>query len=212
MCPEFPSPVQPALYRFYQFHIIQSFKPEECTWISSNIKIAPTSSHFLRSALSHSSLAAFTPPSPCIGSTITAHVSLLTNPSSPSRSFSCPTSTLGIRGSNGFWYLGLLVTLSAPMLRPWNDPSKHTIRVLPQSGESHVRPGASAAQRSFPTLRTILSAPSFASVPELAKNTFAPPGCVSDCAGNPRPPSDCVRETSNSASFPDHSWWYMLLV
>ena len=40
--------------------------------------------------------------------------------------------------------------------------------------EVRLRPGPAAAQRSLPTLRAILSAPSFASVPELEKKTLAP--------------------------------------
>lgn len=179
------------------------------TCISSNIKTAPASlQRFLR-AFNHHVNAELTPPSPCRGSTITAHVSPVTSLSISSIESTLPTSTSGMSGTKGFWYFALLVTLSAPILRPWNECSKQRILVLVHSFESHARPGTTAAHLSLPIFRAIFSAPSFASVPELAKKTFAPimlfvgSSCRPD--GQPSPPSVWVSVTSNCASLPAHS-------
>ena len=56
-------------------------------------------------------------------------------------------------GSNGSRYFGLWVSAKAPMVRPWKEPSIAT---------SFVRPVS----------RVSLKAASFASVPELVKNTL----------------------------------------
>lgn len=178
---------------------------------------APTSSHLFLSAFNHSGSTTKIPPSPWIGSTITPHVSSVTKLSSPAKSLTFPTSNPGTIGANGFWYLALFVALKLPIERPWKPFSKHANRYflnspLP-SASSQLFP-VLAAQRSLPTFLANLIAPSLASVPEFAKNTFAPFGARegsarssgaiprggSDPEAQPSPPSRCVRVTSNSAS------------
>ena len=66
----------------------------------------------------------------------------------------------------------------------------------------------------FPNLRINFKAPSFASVPELAKKTLSPEESSVECvvaeeeqegSGKPRPPCCFVRWTMRSANSPDHS-------
>src|SRR6266576_1029031 len=140
-----------------------------------------------------------------MGSTITAHVSLVTILEMQSRSFNLPTSTPGISGVKGFWYLALMVTLTEPILRPWKEFSKQAMRVFGHllGSDSHAMP-VSAVHLSLPILRAIFSAPSFASVPELAKKTFAV-GSGAELAAYPNPPSFWVSVTKSSASLGAHS-------
>jgi hypothetical protein len=63
-------------------------------------------------------------------------------------------------GEKGAWYLGFGVADSAPIVRPWNDPSKDTISCF-----------APLESRDRPTFRANLIAASFASVPLLQTNT-----------------------------------------
>ena len=65
--------------------------------------------------------------------------------------------TPGKSGSNGVRFAGWPVIVSAPIVRPWNEPSSATSPVLPVDFLAH------------------LIADSTASVPELQKNACAPP-------------------------------------
>lgn len=77
--------------------------------------------------------------------------------------------TSGMMGRNGFWYCVFAVRASAPMVRPWNDPVNATISV----GTSAFLSWASAPALTRAYFRANLIAPSFASVPELQKNTLS---------------------------------------
>src|SRR5450759_1112007 len=98
-----------------------------------------------------------TPISPWIGSRTMAATS------SPIASSSAATSPNGMNstppgsGSKGARKAGLCVIASAPIERPWNEPS-------------------SARMRGRPVRRAILKTASFASVPEFAKKTRDPCG------------------------------------
>ena len=82
---------------------------------------------------------------PCRGPTASASVSGVAN------------RTPGTSGSNGARFAGWPVIESAPIVRPWNEPSSATSSVFPVA------------------LRAHLIAASTASVPELQKNACAPP-------------------------------------
>ena len=77
--------------------------------------------------------------------------------SSEAMSFGCAKRTPGSSGSNGSRFEGCPVAESAPVVRPWNEPSSATIPLFP------------VASRAY------LSAASIASAPELQKNACAPP-------------------------------------
>jgi hypothetical protein len=95
-----------------------------------------------------------------MGSTITAATVLVRIRSAkPCTSPTSQKCTPGISGRKGSWYAGRSVAASAPMVRPWKPPRKATISCLRSSP-------CSRAQR-----RANLIAPSFASAPELQKNT-----------------------------------------
>lgn len=78
--------------------------------------------------------------------------------------------TAGMIGKNGCWYCVLAVRASAPIVRPWKEPVKATSSV----GTSAVASWASAPAVMRAYFRANLMAPSFASVPELQKNTLSP--------------------------------------
>jgi hypothetical protein len=76
---------------------------------------------------------------------------------SDSTSFGRANATPSRSGSKAARFAGWPVTLSAPAVRPWNEPSSATTPGLPVA------------------LRAYLIAASIASAPELQKNARAPP-------------------------------------
>src|SRR6266571_4853212 len=122
------------------------------------MRAAPHASHSWRSHASHAGSTGCTPPSPCTGSMITAPAFLppaLTARSVAARSPSGTISTPGTSGSKGRRYSGRSVAASDANRRPWNPPLNATIPGFPDH------------------LRANLKAASFASAPELQKNTWS---------------------------------------
>ena len=115
-----------------------------CT--SSKTSIASNSSASARARSSASVVSGRTPPSPCTGSMKIAAVS---GPTASASVSGVAKRTPGTSGSNGARFAGWPVIDSAPIVRPWNEPSSAT---------SPERPVA---------LRAHLIAASTASVPEL---------------------------------------------
>lgn len=133
-----------------------------------------------------------------MGSMMIPHVLSLMSSLSPSSTLTFPTLTPGSKGAKGSWYLGLGVTDKAPRVRPWKAFSKQTISDL----------AGLSVNFSFANFRTNLSAPSLASVPELAKKTLPDElAAVDDSGVRPRPPCSLVSETSRLAQGPAHSLW-----
>ena len=95
-----------------------------------------------------------TPPSPCTGS---SRIAAVCGPTCSASVSGVANTAPGTSGSNGARFAGWPVTESAPIVRPWNEPSSAT---------TPLRPVA---------LRAHLSAASTASAPELQKNACAPP-------------------------------------
>ena len=91
------------------------------------------------------------------------------------RSFQGQKRTPGTSGSKGARYFSFQVMESAPMVRPWKEPSKAT---------TSVRPCA------FPMRRANFSAASTASAPELHRNTL--PGNDSATSRSARSLAGCV--------------------
>src|SRR5437660_1053340 len=123
-----------------------------CT--SSKMTATPRESHNSRRKPSHSGSIGRTPPSPCTGSTITAAVRDADTAWSTAAQSSRGTIRMpGTSGSSGFLYSGRSVAASVAKRRPWKLPLKATISLFPDH------------------LRANLNAASFASAPELQKNT-----------------------------------------
>ena len=99
-----------------------------------------------------------TPASPWIGSSTTAAVSSVTAAARATESPYGTKVTSPGSGAKGSRYAALAVSASAPMVRPWKEPSAATTRVL------LVR-------------RVSFSAASLASAPELVKNTLPTAAC-----------------------------------
>ena len=112
------------------------------------------------------------PPSPWIGSTNTATTFLLWSATwrTASRSFSGTRTKPDTRGSNPACTLRLPVAERVASERPWNAFSITMI-------------AGSAMPRSWPYLRATLIAASFASRPELQKNTSSRPVISRDAVG-----------------------------
>src|SRR5579875_1314422 len=124
-------------------------------WISSKISAAPTRSQASRAAASSSLESGSTPDSPWIGSSSTAAVRSPTAAASAAGSFSATTKP-GTSGANGACLDSWGVADSAPKVRPWKASRRTTISP----------PGRAR--------RASLIAASFASAPELQRNTLPP--------------------------------------
>ena len=125
-------------------------------WISSIHSRVPVREVISRAAARYPSGAGITPDSPWTGSmTTAATVSSTADSRAPASPKGTNVTSPG-SGSKGFRYFSVCVTASAPMVRPWKDPSIATRRVRP------VR-------------RLTLNAASLASAPELARKTLPPP-------------------------------------
>mmetsp|Transcript_45835 Transcript_45835/g.113916 ORF Transcript_45835/g.113916 Transcript_45835/m.113916 type:complete len:201 (-) Transcript_45835:515-1117(-) len=140
-----------------------------CT--SSNTSTAPLLSQSSRRPFRNPTSAGFTPPSPCTGSTNTAHVSPSIARLASFRSFHGQNVTSPpIRGAKGSRIFFFDVTVRAPIVRPWKDFSKATkltFFALPS------RPFLALLRAS---LRANLMAASLASVPLLQKKTLLAKG------------------------------------
>ena len=99
------------------------------TCTSSNTSRAPASSHARLRPPRKSAVAACTPPSPCSGSTNTAHVSPLASTAlAASKSRYGTLSAPGRPGAKGVLYWALYVSASAPIVRPWKQWSNDSRR------------------------------------------------------------------------------------
>ncbi|KAH3669934.1 hypothetical protein OGATHE_002746 [Ogataea polymorpha] len=98
------------------------------------------------------------PPSPWTGSIITPQVLSEIKLSTDLISLGFATLTPGMRGANGFWYLGFGVSESEPIDRPWKEFSKVINSILLSASD-------------LPYFLANFIAASLASVPELAMNT-----------------------------------------
>ena len=97
-----------------------------CT--SSYTNSAPASSHSLRRPARNSGVAGVQPPSPCTGSTNTAHVTpFLMTAAAEARSLYVASAVPGMTGRKGVLYCSLYVSASAPIVRPWKQFVKDTI-------------------------------------------------------------------------------------
>ena len=131
-------------------------------WTQSKTSRTPCSSQRARKSFKYPRGGVITPASPRIGSTITIAVFFDTALRIADIS---PKGTCLIsfsKGLNGARLLSWPVSESAPIVRPWKAPIVATMRVLPDFLES-------------------FNAASFASAPELQKNTRAVLSPVSSC-------------------------------
>ncbi len=133
-----------------------------CT--SSRISSSPCASHSARSPRRKPGSAGITPASPWIGSSITATVASPIARRTESRSFNLAFGKPGTCGANSVSQPGLPLADIVARVRPWNASTKVTISCAPPLWRR-------------PHLRASLIAPSFASAPELAKNTRSSGPC-----------------------------------
>ena len=131
-----------------------------CT--QSKTKRTPCSLHSSLNCFRYPKGGTTTPASPIIGSTITIAVFLFTALRIAEMSPKVTCLIFFTRGLKGLRLLGCPVRESAPIVLPWNEPVVATIF-------------------ERPVLRDNLSAASFASAPELQKNTRAVLSPVSSC-------------------------------
>ena len=124
------------------------------------------------------------PVSPWIGSSITAAVRSLTAAASRSGSSRGTATKPGTSGANGSCLSGCGVADSAPIVRPWNAPSRTTI-----SPPRRCR-------------RASLIAASFASAPELHRKTRAPGSKDAASRAASRVPGSCSRGSRRASAGP----------
>ncbi len=122
----------------------------------------PRSSQIRRTAAKYSAVAGLTPPSPCTGSSNTADTDGSSDASNASASHHATCRKPSGSGQKTSCFAGWPVACSVARVRPWNDPYTLTTTCRP-------RP---------PHLRASLMAHSFASAPELQKNTCPVVGSV----------------------------------
>ena len=127
------------------------------------ISSASRSSHSSRTPCRYSVDAGFTPPSPCTGSSSTAATRSSIAAASASRSSNATWRKPSGNGWNVSCFWGWPVAASVVSVRPWNEP--YALITWNRSGPP----------LRWPCRRASLIAHSFASAPELQKNTRPSP-------------------------------------